>query len=119
MRAPSRSHDAAPSAAGTGVGVIERERPAVVHDLLATDEHMPDRPLAGCIEQAADRIVKRLHRRVFDVDHEKICSGARRHPPEIIAAKRAGAADVAAVKISAAPTACAWPAATRAKIAAV
>jgi len=30
---------------------------------------------------------------VLDVDHEKICSGARRHPPEIIAAKRAGAAD--------------------------
>ena len=30
---------------------------------------------------------------MLDVDHEKICSGARRHPPEIIAAKRAGAAD--------------------------
>lgn len=78
---------------GTGVGVIERERLAVAHDLLAADEHMPDRPLAGCIEQAADRIVKRLHRRVLDVDHEKIGSGARRRPSEIIAAKRAGAAD--------------------------
>jgi hypothetical protein len=51
---------------------------------------MPYRPLAGRIDEAADRIVKRLHRRVLDVDHYKVGSGAWRDPPEIVAARDGG-----------------------------
>ena len=40
-----------------GVAVVEGEHLAVAHDLLAADEEMVDRPLAGRINQAADRIV--------------------------------------------------------------
>jgi hypothetical protein len=41
----------------TGVGIIESERLAVAHNLLIADEHMPYRPLAGSIDETADRIV--------------------------------------------------------------
>jgi hypothetical protein len=50
---------------------------------------MPYRPLAGGIDQTADRIVKRLNRRMGDIDHHGIGFGARRDPPEIVAAERA------------------------------
>ena len=42
---------------GTGVSIIEGERLAVPHDLLAADEHVLYRPLAGGIDETADRIV--------------------------------------------------------------
>src|SRR6516162_8225607 len=104
---------------GTGVGVIERERLAVAHDLLASDEHMPDRPLAGCIEQAADRIVKRLHRRCSMSTMRKSARAPDAIRPRSSRPSARAPPIVAVVKISAAPTACAWPAATRARIAAV
>src|SRR4029077_17504029 len=55
----------------TGLGIVESERLAVAHDLLTADEHMPYRPLAGGIDETADRIVKRLHRRVGVIDHHE------------------------------------------------
>jgi hypothetical protein len=50
-----------------------------------------DRPLAGRVDHAADGIVKRLHRRMRNVDHHEIGLGVRGDPPEIVAPQRAGA----------------------------
>jgi hypothetical protein len=113
----SRSRGAAPFRAGSRIGIVKCQRLAVAHNLLPADKDMPHGALAGGVDHAADRIVKRLHRRMGNIDHHEVVFGARR--PRSSRPNARAPPMVAAVKMSAAVTAWALPPAIRARIAVV
>src|SRR5579883_1286076 len=76
-----------------GVGIVEGERLAVPHHLSPVDEDLTHGALARGVDEAADRIVKRPHRRMRHIDEDEIGLGAGSEAADILAPQRLGAAD--------------------------
>ena len=75
------------------IGVVEGESLAVFDDLPAVYKDVAHRALGRRIDEAADRVVERPHRRMLGIDDHEIRLGAGREPAEIVATERVGTAD--------------------------
>src|SRR6516162_3654574 len=75
------------------IGVVEGESLAVFDDLPAVYKDVAHRALGRRIDEAADRVVERPHRRMLGIDDHEIRLGAGREPAEMVATERAGTAD--------------------------
>ena len=70
--------------------MVEAKRLAIPHDLMAIDKHIAHRPFGSAMQQAAQRIVDRLHLGMPQINQHKVGLCADGEPPDVIAAKCPG-----------------------------
>jgi len=90
---------------GRGGRQVEGRHPPVLYHLRAADEHVAHGPIGGDIDEAAQRVAQRSHRRHRGIHHDHVRLGAGRQPPDIVApqrlraAQRGGVEDVTGAQI--------------------